>query len=98
MKLREFKRLAQRTHTQAVIIGDGCRDYVVEIRHANGAGLLTDRRGRAVRARSLVQAKELAKYAGELEFTFRVAADEACAGESSADSTFSSLVLVNQVA
>lgn len=98
MTLPDFRRVARRQPLQAVIISDGCRDYVVEVRSENGAGLLTDRKGRTKRFTSLSLAKSAVRRATEVRLAVRVAADEACAGETSPDHLFSDIVIGRQSA
>ena len=49
MRLADYRRLTRRAQTRAIIISDGCRDYVVEIHHDRGNDVLTDRHGRPLR-------------------------------------------------
>lgn len=98
MKLRDFKKYARQHHAKAVIISDGCRDYVIEIHQSNGAGLLTDRHGRALRFASLAEAKDIVSAAHEVELAVRIAADEACAGDTLADSRFATVPLASKAA
>ncbi|MEM7098643.1 MAG: hypothetical protein AAF541_10335 [Pseudomonadota bacterium] len=93
MTLSDFRRLARREEIGARIISDGCRDYVVEIRRGQAAGVLTDRKGRRKRFASLSEAKRAVKRAQTIHFAIRVAADEACAGQSASDSGFATLQL-----
>ena len=98
MKLRDFKRCARQHPVRAVIISDGCRDYVVEVHQRNGAGSLTDRRGRVLRFSSLTDAKHAVRQASTIELAVRVAADEACAGDSMTDSGFATVALQSKAA
>jgi len=98
VKLRDFRKYARQQPARAVIISDGCRDYVVEIHQPNGAGLLTDRRGRALRFASLAEAKDTVSLAAEVQLAVRIAADEACAGETLQDSRFATVPLVSNAA
>ncbi len=95
MTLKALKKLARKKALSAVIISDGCREYVVEVRHANGAGTLRDWRGRTRRFKALAQAQRVLRSAGvgEVALAVRIAADEACAGPALADSGFSTLSL-----
>lgn len=98
MKLRDFKKFARQHSAKAVIISDGCRDYVVEIHQSNGAGLLTDRRGRALRFASLAEAKDAVSMAAQVDLAVRIAADEACAGHTLEESRFATVPLVSKAA
>ena len=98
MKLRDFRKYARHHQAKAVIISDGCRDYVIEIHQAYGAGLLTDRRGRALRYPSLAEAKHAVRRASEIHLAVRVAADEACAGTAAPEASFSHVPLVSKAA
>ena len=95
MKLRDCKKLNRERGVQAVIISDGCRDYVIEVRHAGGAGTLRDWRGRTKRFRALAEAHRVLRRAGVSDVTLavRVAADEACAGPMMTSDGFSQLSL-----
>ena len=79
----ELRRLARRQALRALVISDGCRDYLVEIHSGNERHLLTDRRGRHKRFASLDQAKRAVRCAHHIALAVRVAADEACAGGTS---------------
>jgi hypothetical protein len=98
MKLRDFKKYVRQNHAKAVIISDGCRDYVIEVHQPNGAGLLTDRQGRALRFASLAEAKDVVSAATEVELAVRIAADEACAGETLAEGRFATVPLICKAA
>ncbi len=95
MTLNALKKLARKKALSAVIISDGCRDYVVEIRHANGAGTLQDWRGRTSRFKALAEAQRVLRSArvADVSLAVRIAADEACAGPVLSDSGFSTLSL-----
>ena len=98
MKLRDFRKFARAHHSRAVIISDGCRDYVIEIHQANGAGLLTDWRGRTLRFASIADAKNAVRQASEVELAVRIAADEACAGYGMQEGRFATLPLTKKAA
>ena len=89
MTLTNFRRIARKETLTAIIISDGCRDYVVEIRSETGAGVLTDRKGQRLRFSSLDQAKRAVRDAREVHLAVRVAADEACGGATPVSSPFS---------
>ena len=98
MKLRDFRKYARQHCAKAVIISDGCRDYVIEIHQANGAGLLTDRRGRPLRFSSLAEAKYAVRLASEVDLSVRIAADEACAGQAMDEGGFATVALISNAA
>jgi hypothetical protein len=98
MKLRDFRKFARTRPARAVIISDGCRDYVIEIHQPHGAGLLTDRHGRPLRYSSLAEAKHTVRRASEVHLAVRVAADEACAGDATQGAQFSHVPLVCKAA
>ena len=93
MTLSELKRSVRQQRTAATIIGDGCRDYVIEVQRASGAGILRDRKGRTLRFASLAEAKRAMRRASvdDISLRMRVAADEACAGPSSSEAQFATL-------
>ena len=95
MTLSALRKLARRKTLNAVIISDGCRDYVVEVQHANGAGMLRDWRGRIRRYKALAEAQRVLRSAGvtDVALSVRIAADEACAGPALTGSGFSRLSL-----
>ncbi len=96
MTLSELKRSVREQQTAATIISDGCRDYVVEIQHASGAGILRDRKGRTLRFPSLAEAKRAMQRVAvaDISLSVRIAADEACAGPSASEAQFATLQLV----
>ena len=93
MTLTELKRSVREQPTAATIISDGCRDYVVEIHRASGAGILRDRNGRTLRFPSLAEAKRAMRKAeiNDISLSVRIAADEACAGPSANEPQFATL-------
>ena len=93
MRAADIKSLARKQTVDAVIISDGCRDYVLELHTANGAGLLTDRKGKRRRFASLAQAKRAVRRATSVRLAVRIAADEACAGNTMQTSPFAHLAL-----
>ena len=98
MRVQDFRRFSRSTNTKAKIISDGCRDYLVEVHHEHGGGVLTDRRGRPIRFRSLQQARRAAAPAGEIRLAMRIAADEACTGLARNETGFSTLRLSRTIA
>jgi len=98
MRLRDCRKSARRHAARAVIISDGCRDYVVEVHQENGTGILTDHRGRTLRFSSLANAKHAVRWAAQVELAVRVAADEACAGDTATAPGFSHLPLNRRAA
>ena len=98
MTLRQFKHLAGAQPVRAVIVSDGCRDYVVELHTDTGAGLLTDWRGNRRRFRSLADAKRAVRGAHGVELAVRIAADEACAGAPTPSAAFARMPLVKTYA
>ena len=93
MNIQDFRRLARKKRLTAIIISDGCRDYLVDIHSEHGAGALTDRKGRRLRFGSLDQAKRAIKAAANIQLAMRVAADEACGGDTPNQSPFSLLAV-----
>ena len=93
MRTSQVKRLARKDTVDAVIISDGCRDYVIELHTTKGADLLTDRKDRPRRFASLAQAKRAVKRASSISLAVRIAADEACAGSTIQPSPFARLLL-----
>ena len=91
MNIQDFRRLARKKSLTAIIISDGCRDYLVDIHSEHGAGPLTDKKGRRLRFGSLDQAKRAAKAATNVQLAMRIAADEACSGTTPEQSPFSLL-------
>ena len=98
MRMRSLRKLMRSEPVRAVIISDGCRDYVVEIHRETGAGVLTDGRGKPKRFTSLAEAKRAVRHASEITLAMRVAADEACAGHSSRQPRFSMVPLASRAA
>ena len=96
MTPRALKRLARREPIRAVIVSDGCRDYVVELHTDSSSGLLTNWRGKRKRFASLAQAKHAVRHASNIELAVRVAADEAAAGLTQPTTAFSHLVLATK--
>ena len=93
MNLSEFRRWSRKTETKAVIISDGCRDYVVEVTHPQGKDVLADRQGRPLRFASLGQARRNVGCAHEVRLAVRIAADEACADMGEGAAGFASQLL-----
>ena len=89
----QVKRLTGKGTIDAVIVSDGCRDYVVELHTANGGHMLTDRNHRPRRFASLDLAKRAVKRATSVRLAVRIAADEACAGQTMQASPFAHLTL-----
>ena len=98
MTKSELRKLSQSTCVTAAIVSDGCRDYVVELIHANGAGLLRNWRGKTLRFASLSEAKRAVRYASHILLRVRVAADEACTETHLKESGFSDLPITKRVA
>ena len=94
MTLREFNRRARHGDLRAVIISDGCRDYVIEAHTERGSGVINDYRGRRKRFASLAEARRAVRRASRIELAIRVAADEACAGTTRTASPFAHLTIV----
>ena len=93
-----FRRVARRQPLQAIVLSDGCRDYLVEVRSKNGAGLITDRKGRPKRFTSLSLAKNAVRGAYEVRLAVRIAADEACAADSRQEEGFAVMLISRQTA
>lgn len=93
MNVGEFRRACRKAETKAVIISDGCRDYVVEVSHPQGKDVLADRQGRPLRFASLGQARRKFDCAHEVRLAVRIAADEACADSGDEGASFASQVL-----
>jgi hypothetical protein len=92
---RALKRLASSEAIKACVISDGCRDYVVEVLGASGAGLLRNRRGRVERFRNLGEVRQALRDCplSSVVLRQRVAHDEAASGLSLADCGFSEMPL-----
>lgn len=84
------------SHASGRIISDGCRDYFVSIEADKGTTILTNRRGQPLRFASLADAKQRLRRANvqNIQLEVRVAADEACAGDTLEDSGFAAVKLV----
>ena len=82
----------------ANIISDGCRDYVVAVEKFRGTELIRNWRGQVRRFASLAEAKRAVRGANvsEIKLSIRVAADEACVGESLTDSGFATVTLATK--
>ena len=95
MKLLELKRSVKREPTSATIISDGCRDYVVAIQQPRRYSVLEDRNGKPMRFPCLAQARDTIGRADvrDINVATRIAADEACAGNSLQHSGFATLPL-----
>ena len=93
----QVKRLARSGNVEAVIVSDGCRDYVIELHTASGDHILTDRKRRPRRFASLELAKRAVKRATSVRLAVRIAADEACAGETLQTSPFAHLPLTQKL-
>lgn len=93
MKFLDSMQFARSRPLRATIISDGCRDYVVEVQEPAGASLLRDRRGRVLRFKSLLAAREAVQDAAAVTLSMRVAADEACSGGAMSDSGFSRVTI-----
>lgn len=94
----DFRRVARSQPLQAIIISDGCRDYLIEVRSKNGAGLITDRKGRPKRFNSLSLAKSAVRGACEVRLAVRIAADEACAAGGQQEQGFADMLISRQSA
>ncbi len=93
--LSHRKRDNSRQGASANIISDGCRDYVVSMEHENNAELLRHWTGRVRRFASIADAKRAIRRANvaDIRLSIRVAADEACAGDTLQDSGFATVPL-----
>ncbi len=98
MRLAEFRRMARSTETRAVILSDGCRDYIVVVQDINGntSNVLTDRRKQTVRFRSIDHARRVVSAASEIQLSVRVAADEACTAPGSEGAPFAAMTLAKK--
>lgn len=91
------KLFRRRRPARAVIVSDGCRDYVVRF-EADENGGLPHRLRHPQRYQSLQAACDAASTADNIVLSIRVAADEACAGKVEDGAAFHDIPIVKRAA
>ncbi len=71
MTRKDLRKHVQRGDFRAVVLSDGCRSYLIEIRSNCGAGLLRDRRGAPMVFRSLGEVHSVMRECGVEDIVLR---------------------------